>query len=177
MRALLRGPGPERIQRLTARRRQTQGFRLAVASPLSPQLATDVCRSLMHLSGGLVAIEPARAPVRGLAPGAVLHAPGYLETGALSPGSILLVRNRLDAPLLATVMGWSETRGGVAIVSASGLEDSPERLAALVGHEAAHLLGLRHCRSRHCLARRVSRPEELDHVRGFCSTCAGLLRR
>ncbi|MEW6059458.1 MAG: hypothetical protein AB1551_04835 [Actinomycetota bacterium] len=148
-----------------------------MARPLSPELARDVCRLLVELSAGLIEIEPLGAPAPGTAPGPVLRAPDYLRSAALPLGTILLVRNRLSAPLLATVMGWSAPRTGVALVSASGLEDSPERLAALVGHEAAHLLGLRHCRSNHCLARQVGRLEELDQVRGFCCSCSARLRR
>jgi hypothetical protein len=169
---LLEESEPEPIQRPTAVPRQTRRFRLAAAAPLSPELARDVCRSLVELFGGLAEIHPVGSAVQGPSPNVGLSAPRCLETAALSPGTILLVRNRLDARLLATVRGWAKPRRGVAIVSASGLEDSPARIAALVGHEAAHLLGLRHCRSPHCLARQASDLDELDWVRGFCRACA-----
>jgi hypothetical protein len=136
--------------------------------------AAELARLVTELSAGALAAQPA-ASAPPPPPQASLGARTYLRAVQLPPGTVVVLDAELSAPLLASAMGWSDVRRGVAAVSTAGLAGSPARVARLAAHEAGHLLGLRHCRSPGCLAHPVVRPEELDGLDSFCDRCRARL--
>jgi archaemetzincin len=108
---------------------------------------------------------------------------------ALSEGQDLTkVRVGLTAldialPILTYVFGESVVEGRVAVVSyfrlrhepggrLVGLERFYERLGKVVLHEAAHALGLPHCRGKKCILRFSYDLAQLDSLEpAFCPNC------
>jgi archaemetzincin len=100
-----------------------------------------------------------------------------------------LTRLDLCLPILTFVYGEAQMGGQAAVVSYHRLgEERPgeiilpallyERLAKVVVHEAAHVLGLSHCRAPACLMRFSQSLEQLDGLELlFCDQCQYELER
>jgi archaemetzincin len=93
----------------------------------------------------------------------------------------------LCLPFLTHVFGEAQLAGCSAVVSlyrlwGPGLGDKSElllqRAAKVALHEVAHVMGLVHCRNRHCLMNFSPSLEHLDQLEMIlCPNCSKLLHR
>ncbi|MBI4260214.1 MAG: hypothetical protein HY658_06570 [Actinobacteria bacterium] len=113
--------------------------------------------------------------------GPIVDAPAAVRQGPSPHGTVVLVTGRIRTRLLDRAGGWADRRRCVAIVSTDGLNldraHDRDRVAKLVAHKASHLLGLRHCRTRGCIARPVADLVALEGLDGFCPSCRRRLGR
>ncbi len=115
-------------------------------------------------------------------PPEILDAGGRVKVGAAlrhfrgdRGGPVVLVTGRdLAHPLFRSLLGYSDRRRRVAIVSTwrLGSDRLETRLFNLIAHESGHLRGLRHCGTPGCVMHPTRTPEELDS-RGVrsCGRC------
>jgi archaemetzincin len=107
--------------------------------------------------------------------------------GMVPPLRVGLTRLDLCLPFLSYVFGEAQMEGRAAVVSTHRLRESPqggqasrslmlERLAKVALHEAAHVLGLVHCRSPRCLMNFSPGLASLDRLgAALCPACQALL--
>lgn len=129
---------------------------LAPGPPCLPSPAYDAARRQFRALDAVEALasEPSAGPTVFLT-GADLYLPG-------SP----------------FVFGVSLPARSTALVSTFRLEGEVARLASVIRHEVAHLLGLAHCAAPGCLLYPASAPADID-ARGAdpCAACLGALTR
>jgi archaemetzincin len=94
----------------------------------------------------------------------------------------------LFIPIFTYVFGLAQVGGRGAVVSSFrldprnlGLPPQPDlfecRLEKTAIHELAHLIGMTHCRNRHCVLFSSSQVEDTDQKKaGFCPTCQDLFQ-
>ncbi len=156
-------------------------------APVAISVVSAHLQALLGFSAdkaGVVAVPPqAQLPARGQYDASKLLT--ALQTD-LSPGRLRVAVTGLDIclPILTYVFGEALVGGRVAVVSTArlstgDLDEQPgsprslERLAKVALHEAAHALGLSHCRRSGCLMMFSAGLKRLDELHPrFCRVCS-----
>lgn len=158
------------------------------------QTAASVAAANLQAQFGLdtVVVEPWPQPEYALIPARGQYDAGPILLALAGEGSGLplrlgLTRRDLCLPFLSYVFGEAQLEGRAAVVSLHRLQEPApgerasrsvmlERLAKMVLHEMAHVLGLVHCRAPGCLMNFSQGLAALDRLDlRFCVACQSRL--